>query len=1238
MKFTQRFTSTFTGYEFFLADHVVKGKKILPGVAYLEMAYAAVKQIAVKEEAQIGIRLKNIVWIRPLIVGEQPLQVHLGLYPENNREFVYQVYSGSEEADSESILHSQGNAVLSLIEEAPTLNLIDLQTRCNQTTLSSSQCYELFQSMGIQYGLSYQGIEKVYVGESQVLAKLSLPSCISDTQNQFILHPSLLDAAFQATVGLIVESDVLPFSGIQHNKPVLPFALEELEIFSQCRSNMWALIRYSEGGSIGDKVQKLDIDLCDDKGIVCVQMRGFTSRMFEEAGDPSGSPVNDVMVLEPCWKEQAVNKKELSYDYSQHIVMVCETYDSFRGEITEKLQEGRCICFKSEQGSIDKRFQEYTVQAFEEIQKINQSKCKGPVCIQIVTSNQGKHHLISGLSGLLKTAQLENTKIIGQLIEVDPEETSAEIIEKLIENKCRPMDTHIRYLNGQRWVKEWGEMEISQKDESFSWKDHGVYVITGGTGGLGLIFAKEIVQQAKDVTLILTGRSSLNKDKQAKLKELEFRGARIDYRKVDVVKKEAVDGLIKSIKRDYGSINGIIHSAGVIKDSYILQKNIEELQDVLEPKVSGLVNLDEASKDLQLDFFVLFSSISGSLGNLGQADYSTANAFMDAYAKYRNTLVAAKKRQGQTLSFNWPLWKEGGMQVNKETERMMMQSMGMVPMSTQNGIKSFYQGLDFGKSQIMVVEGNLARISENLFTSKASLLKPKEEAVEFPVTEIDTDSLLEKVQVILVRKVSELLKVKVEDVDVDVELNDYGFDSVTLTELSNLLNKEYHLELTPTLFFEYSTIYEFSVYLIKEYDSIFASRFLAQKRVQTQLPVIKESVQEKEPNKIQSSRVARSVVSSVPAIPETADTTEETIAIVGMSGKFPMASNLDEFWGNISEGKDCIREIPKERWDWEKYYGDPTKEANKTNIKWGGFIDGVGEFDPTFFRISPREAELMDPQQRLLMTYVWKAIEDAGYSAQSLSGTNTAIFVATTNSGYSELLSQANVEIEGYSSTGIVPSVGPNRMSYFLNIHGPSEPVETACSSSLVAIHRAMNAIKNGDCDTAIVGGVNTILSPEGHISFNKAGMLSEDGRCKTFSDKANGYVRGEGVGMLFLKKLKDAEKAGDHIYGVIRGTSENHGGRANSLTAPNPKAQAELLIKAYTKAGVDPKTITYIETHGTGTELGDPIEINGLKTAFKDLYQAEGLPPVAANPHCGLGSIKTNIGHLEVAAGIAGV
>ncbi len=365
------------------------------------------------------------------------------------------------------------------------------------------------------------------------------------------------------------------------------------------------------------------------------------------------------------------------------------------------------------------------------------------------------------------------------------------------------------------------------------------------------------------------------------------------------------------------------------------------------------------------------------------------------------------------------------------------------------------------------------------------------------------------------------------------------------------------------------------------------------------------------------------------------DGQKKAVAIVGMSGRFPMAKDLDEFWRHLAQGRDCITEIPRDRWDWKAFYGDPLKAGNKTNVKWGGFMDKVGGFDPMFFGIAPREAVWMDPQQRLLMLYVWKVMEDAGYSAASISGSRTALFIGTGSSGYGNRVYSTGPDLEGYFGTSILPAMGPNRMSYFLDLHGPSEPVDTTCSSSLVAICKAVEAIESGGCESAIAGGVNLIIDPAFHISLDRLGMLSKDGRCRTFSDRADGYVRGEGVGMLFLKPLEAAEQAGDHIYGIIRGSAVNHGGRANSLTAPNPKAQVAVLKEAYEKAGIDPATVGYIETHGTGTVLGDPIEIDALKTAFKALGQGS---KSIGTPQCGLGAVKTNIGHLELAAGVAGV
>ncbi|NVD98021.1 non-ribosomal peptide synthetase [Massilia sp. BJB1822] len=478
----------------------------------------------------------------------------------------------------------------------------------------------------------------------------------------------------------------------------------------------------------------------------------------------------------------------------------------------------------------------------------------------------------------------------------------------------------------------------------------------------------------------------------------------------------------------------------------------------------------------------------------------------------------------------------------------------------------------------------------------------------------------EQLKKLLVSWVSAQMKVNAQDIDGDTTLSEYGFDSVALTELANTIGQRLKIEITPSVFFEHPTLDGLSGHLAREYAEQLAPQFSAAEQMAPP-PAPRAELHDAAPARRRGgyAKQGQAFGASVP------QGGVEPVAIIGISGQFPMARDVHEFWRNLSEGKDCISEIPLGRWD-----------ASKTDIKWGGFIDGVDEFDPKFFGISPKEAELMDPQQRLGMMHVWKALDDAGYTGHSLAGSDTAIFIGTGPTGYGNLLNQAGLGGEAYTSTGSVPSVGASRLSYMFDWHGPSEPVETACSSSLVAMRRGVLAIQSGESGMAVVGGVNTIVTPEAHISFSKAGMLCKDGRCKTFSDQANGYVRAEGAGMLVLKKLSAAERDGDHIYAVVRGTAENHGGRANSLTAPNSRAQADLLKAAYRQAGVDPRTVSYIEAHGTGTALGDPVEVAALKSAFKELYAASGSGEALA--HCGLGSVKSNIGHLELAAGVAGV
>ncbi|MGG1942592.1 SDR family NAD(P)-dependent oxidoreductase [Paenibacillus polymyxa] len=1230
----QRFSSSFTGQEFFLKDHVVNGRKVLSGAASLEMARAAVEQSLGTDEGDlVGMCLKNVVWARPIAIEDGPIQLHIGLFQNEYQEISYEIYGNNGADDTELMVYSYGNAVRRSAVEAPALNIKDLQDTCSRS-FHPAALYNLFRELGIDYGPGHQGIEMVYAGEGQVLAKLSLPSSVSDTQSQFVLHPSMIDSALQASIGLTLGSG--------ETKPALPYAIQEVEIIKNCSSTMWALIRYSADGKAGDKAQKLDIDLSDETGEICVRIKGYSSRILDidsisiDAQSNSGT-----LMLEPVWKEQGVSIEGDLPVYDRHVVILCQPSQISREQVEAQISGVKCIILQPDQNGIGEQFQHYTVQILELIQIIFREKNHGKVLIQIVTNDQEEQQLVSGLSGLLKTSRIEHPKLVGQLIELEQDKAPNTIIDILKENSWSPGDIQIRYGKGKRWIFSWNEIPFSPETADIPWKENGVYLITGGAGGLGLIFAKEIVNKVQNVALILTGRSALDEGKRAEIKKLESLGARIAYKQADVTREQVVADLIREIGAEFGSLNGIIHSAGVIRDNRILQKNSGEMLEVLAPKVLGVVNLDQASKHLPLDFFIMFSSVAGGLGNQGQADYSTANAFMDAYARYRSTLTGSQQRQGQTLSINWPLWKEGGMHIDEETEKLVKQHTGMGSISTSSGIQALYRAMLTDANQVMVLEGNLEKMKRTIGLEIPETRQLEKAAgASASISAISTTGgnaapdLLDKVQIAMMQAVSKLLKVKLEDIDAYVELSEYGFDSILLTQFSNNINHLYRLELTPAVFFEYTTLHDFCRYLVEEYATLLGEQFVVQTRTE---PAVQNEEDDREDSIRSRRQRSRFANENVLAMPQQTQAGSEPIAIVGISGVFPMARDVDEFWKNLEEGRDCITEIPEDRWDWKAYYGDPAEETNKTNIKWGGFIDGIYEFDPLFFGISPREAALMDPQQRLLMTYIWKAIEDAGIPAAGLSGTHTGIFAGTANSGYSGMIYQGDVGVEAYSSSGMAPSVGPNRMSYFLNIHGPSEPVETACSSSLVAIHRAVKAIEDGSCEMAIAGGVNAIITPELHISFNKAGMLCEDGRCKTFSDQANGYARGEGAGMVFLKKLKDAEKAGDHIYGVIRGTAVNHGGRANSLTAPNPRAQADLLVNAYTKAGIDPRTVSYIEAHGTGTELGDPIEINGLKAAFKELYESTKGSGIK-EPHCGLGSVKTNVGHLELAAGIAGV
>jgi acyl transferase domain-containing protein len=358
----------------------------------------------------------------------------------------------------------------------------------------------------------------------------------------------------------------------------------------------------------------------------------------------------------------------------------------------------------------------------------------------------------------------------------------------------------------------------------------------------------------------------------------------------------------------------------------------------------------------------------------------------------------------------------------------------------------------------------------------------------------------------------------------------------------------------------------------------------------------------------------------------------EPIAIVGIGCRFPGGANDPEsFWKLLRDGVDSIREVPEDRWLLRAYYHPDPKRVGKIYSRWGGFLDQIDRFDPRFFGISPREAAVMDPQQRLLLETAWEALEDAGQAPEQLAGTNAGVFVGISSHDYGDLQCRPSERNKNpYIALGSASSIAANRLSYVLDLRGPSVAVDTACSSALVAVHLAFQSLWRQESSVALVGGVSVLLTPETTMSFCNARMLSPEGRCKAFDARANGYVRAEGAGVVLLKPLGQAQRDGDRIYAVIVGTAINQDGRTNGIAVPNEAAQADVQRQACRQAGIEPRHVHYVEAHGTGTPVGDPIEANALGAVF-------GAGRGFDNP-CLIGSVKTNIGHLEAGAGIAGL
>ncbi|MFG3134386.1 type I polyketide synthase [Streptomyces tendae] len=749
--------------------------------------------------------------------------------------------------------------------------------------------------------------------------------------------------------------------------------------------------------------------------------------------------------------------------------------------------------------------------------------------------------------------------------------------------------------------------------ESGSWDPEGTVLITGGLGGLGRVVARHLVTEHGMRHLLLVGRRGAQTEGADEVAaELSALGADVRIAACDVADHDATRALLQTVSAEH-PLTAVVHAAAVLDDGIVTSLTPERLEGVLRPKVDAAWNLHELTVELGLEpsVFVLFSSAAGVLGAPGQAGYAAGNTFLDGLAVYRRSLGLAAQ------SLAWGMWDQGmraddGQQAVADhparPHPRPRSRNGLLPLSKGNGLALLDRAVTSDEPLLVPMQVDLPVLRD----SGADLPGPlaglvprtpqRRRAVARAVA--DSDALLSRLlrlpaderadtlqEVVRTHVAAVLEHSSPEAVELDRAFQDLGFDSLTAVELRNRLSGATGRQLPATLVFDHPTPIALAGFLYTE--------LLGELEAHDETDTTAEAVD------------------------------DDPIAIIGMSCRYPGGvASPDDLWRLVSSGGDGITALPGDRgWDLQEWF---PHVSGTEGIPEGGFVDGVMDFDAEFFRISPNEAVMMDPQQRLLLEASWEALERAGIEPGSLRGTPTGVFAGAMHADYDPGMFAAPENAGSFRGVGTSQSVVSGRVSYALGLEGPAVTLDTACSSSLVALHWAIQALRQGDCSLALVGGVTAMASPSAFVHADEQRELAFDGRCKAFSATADGIGWAEGVGMLVVERLSVARRNGHHVLAVVSGSAVNHHGASNGLTAPNGPSQERVIRKGLAAAGLTTADVDVVEAHGTGTPLGDSIEARALLATY-------GQDRPADRP-LWLGTVKSNIGHTQAASGVAGV